>query len=168
MTWCVFQYKIVNSFFKFSVPYLTVRKLETMSPHWRKALVELFAENVSSSDADLAYVSGATSIISVDADQIYAWRRTTKDVLTVNLKTLAGGVLTAAQKVKQILKPNVEVDFDVVGMEVGTIIKFIIKGFGDRSSPSLSALDIQSHYSFVLASLDPSDGHNLNHVFVVQ
>ena len=119
-----------------------------MSPHWRKALVELFAENASSSEADLSsYVSGATSIISVDADQIYAWRRTTKDVLTVNLKTLAGGVLTAAQKVKQILKPNVEVDFDVVGMEVGIIIKGLVVGHHPRYHMTSNLV------SFVLVSL---------------
>ena len=93
-----------------------------MSHQWREALVALFAEHVtpaSSPDPDLASVlSGAGSVLYVDADQLYAWRQSEKDVLTVNLKTLAGGVLTPSQKVTQILKPDVEVPFDVTAIEV--------------------------------------------------
>jgi len=93
-----------------------------MSHQWREALVALFAEHVtpaSSPDPDLASVlSGAGSVLYVDADQLYAWRQSEKDVLTVNLKTLAGGVLTPSQKVTQILKPDVEVPFDVTAIEM--------------------------------------------------
>ena len=92
-------------------------------PHpWREALVELFAEHVPVSpaaDPDLAAaLAGASSVLYVDADQLYVWRRSEKDILTLNLKTLAGGVLTSTQKVTQILKPDAEVLFDVTGIEV--------------------------------------------------
>ena len=89
-----------------------------MTQPWREALVELFSARLPAWSATVDESPSPASLIHVDGEQLYAWSRSTKEVLTVNLKTLAGGVLTAKQKVTQSLKPDVDVEFDVTGIEV--------------------------------------------------
>jgi len=89
-----------------------------MTQPWREALVELFSARRLSEALPLEELPRSASLIHVDGDQLYAWCRSTKEVLTVNLKTIVGGVLTSSQKVTQSLRADSDIDFDVTGIEL--------------------------------------------------